>query len=183
MWRRSVAGSLPRRGVGCCVPLLTHLRSLDSISLCGRSGLLAPARLLPGLFFWPWRSCYGERRPSVSLTQIKATHALLRMIKPGSGRASGGAAVIGTFSLEGHGRLYIASARPRLHSSPCRMRAAQRFRGLPGRQEATSAKSHFPIAAQKERPPRGGLSEIRSGVLTRRLRCPLYFFHLFSCAP
>ena len=30
---------------------------------------------------------------------------------------------------------------------------------------------------------RGGLSEIRSGVLTGRLRCPLYFFQLFSCAP
>jgi hypothetical protein len=39
------------------------------------------------------------------------------------------------------------------------------------------------FVAQKERPPHGGLSEIRSGVLTRRLRCLLYFFQLFSCAP
>jgi hypothetical protein len=30
MWRRSVAGSLPRRGVGCCAPLLTHLCSHTS---------------------------------------------------------------------------------------------------------------------------------------------------------
>jgi hypothetical protein len=29
---------------------------------------------------WRRRSCYGERRPSVQLTQIKATHAQLRMI-------------------------------------------------------------------------------------------------------
>jgi hypothetical protein len=44
MWRRSVAGSLPRRGVGCCVPLLTHLPSLCiyNVSL-GQSGFLAPA--------------------------------------------------------------------------------------------------------------------------------------------
>jgi hypothetical protein len=48
-------------------------------------------------------------------------------------------------------------------------------------QKETSAKSL--MVAQKERPPRGGLSEIRSGVLTWRLRCPLYFFQLFSCAP
>jgi phospholipase C len=39
------------------------------------------------------------------------------------------------------------------------------------------------LARQKERPPRGGLSEIRSGVLTWRLRCPLYFFQLFGCGP
>ena len=45
------------------------------------------------------------------------------------------------------------------------------------------AKSQFLIVAKKERPPHGGLSEIRSGVLTRRLRRPLYFFQLFSCAP
>ena len=43
MWRRSVAGSLPRRGVGCCVPLLTRLPSLCiyNVSL-GESGFLAP---------------------------------------------------------------------------------------------------------------------------------------------
>ena len=62
IWCRSVAGSLPRRGVGCCVPLLTHLPSLciHSVSL-GQSGFLAPARLLPGLFFWRQRSCSGGR--------------------------------------------------------------------------------------------------------------------------
>ena len=62
VWCRSVAGSLPRRGLGCCVPLLTHLPSLciHSVSL-GQSGFLAPARLLPGLFFWRQRSCSGGR--------------------------------------------------------------------------------------------------------------------------
>ena len=52
--RRSVAGSLPRRGVGCCVPLLTHLRSQDihRRQPLGRSGFLAPAPpCWPGLFF------------------------------------------------------------------------------------------------------------------------------------
>lgn len=93
MRRRSVAGSLPRRGVGCCVPQLTHLRSQDihRRQPLGRSGFLAPAPpSWPGLFFWWWRSCCGERRPSVPLTQIKATDALLRMIKVGSGRPSQG---------------------------------------------------------------------------------------------
>jgi hypothetical protein len=53
---------------------------------------------------------------------------------------NGGVALIGdgiiniAGSSGGHGRLYIAAARPRLHSSPCRMRAAQRFRGLSNRQ-------------------------------------------------
>ena len=37
--------------------------------------------------------------------------------------------------------------------------------------------------SKKRKTAYGGLSEIRSGVLTRRLRCPLYFFQLFSCAP
>jgi hypothetical protein len=39
--------------VGCCVPLLTHLRSHTSTAsaVVPRSGFLAPARLLPGLFF------------------------------------------------------------------------------------------------------------------------------------
>ena len=52
--RRSVAGSLPRRGVGCRVPLLTHLRSQDihRRQPLGRSGFLAPAPpCWPGLFF------------------------------------------------------------------------------------------------------------------------------------
>jgi hypothetical protein len=42
---------LPRRGVGCCVPLLTHLPSyVHSVSL-GQSGFLAPAPpSRPGLF-------------------------------------------------------------------------------------------------------------------------------------
>ena len=95
--RRSVAGSLPRRGVGCCVPQLTHLRSQDihRRQPLGRSGFLAPAPpSWPGLFFW-WRpSYYGEQRPSVPPTQMKATHALLRMIKVSSvgpnSRAGGG---------------------------------------------------------------------------------------------
>ena len=100
--RRSVAGSLPRRGVGCCVPQLTHLRSQDihRRQPLGRSGFLAPAPpCWPGLFFWWRRSCCGERRPSVPLTQIKATDALLRMIKVGSGGAKlPGAAVIDPLS-------------------------------------------------------------------------------------
>ena len=107
--RRSVAGSLPRRGVGCCVPQLTHLRSQDihRRQPLGRSGFLAPAPpSWPGLFFWWRRSCYGEQRPSVPPTQMKATHALLRMIKVSSGGAK----------LQGRGRpwptrLPIASAR------------------------------------------------------------------------
>ena len=47
VWCRSVAGRLPRRGVGCCVPLLTHLRShgVCSVSL-GQSGFLARHRPL-----------------------------------------------------------------------------------------------------------------------------------------
>ena len=40
----------------------------------------------------------------------------------------------------------------------------------------------LPNRSAKRRTASGGL-RIRSGVLTRRLRCPLYFFQLFSCAP
>jgi hypothetical protein len=52
VWCRSVAGSQPRTGVGCCAPLLTRLPSLciHSVSL-GQSGFLAPAR-------HPGRGCF-----------------------------------------------------------------------------------------------------------------------------
>ena len=52
-------------------------------------GSAAPP-ILAQAVLWRRRSCYCERRPSVQLTQIKATHAQLRIINLGSGRARAG---------------------------------------------------------------------------------------------
>jgi hypothetical protein len=116
--RRSVAGSLPRRGVGCRVPLLTHLRSQDihRRQPLGQSGYLAPAPpSWPGLFFWWRRSCCGERWPSVPLTQNQSDPCAIAhdQSQLWRGQTPGpGAAVIDFSSLnEGHGRRHIAFAR------------------------------------------------------------------------
>lgn len=83
VWCRSVTGRLPRTGVSCCVPLLAslNLRVIHSVSL-PRLPRLSSCRG----FFWRRPSCYGERQPPMPLTQIRATHALPRMTKLGSGR-------------------------------------------------------------------------------------------------
>ena len=54
VWRRSVVGRLPRRGVGCCAPLLTYLRSPPHRRLfCPQSGFLSSATaILAGAIFW-----------------------------------------------------------------------------------------------------------------------------------
>jgi hypothetical protein len=64
VWCRSVAGSPSRRGLGCCVPLLTHLPSYGVRSVSPfRSGFLAPAPpSWPGLFFW-WRLAIATAQP------------------------------------------------------------------------------------------------------------------------
>jgi hypothetical protein len=63
--RRCVAGSLPRKGVGCCVPLLTHLcshTSTASVFVLLKAAFLAPARLLPGLFLLVAKALAANRR-------------------------------------------------------------------------------------------------------------------------
>jgi hypothetical protein len=64
------------------VPLLTHLNLLciHSVSHWLKRLPSPGTAILARAVFWRRRSRYGERRPSVQLTQIKATHAQLRMI-------------------------------------------------------------------------------------------------------
>ena len=45
------------------------------------------------------------------------------------------------------------------------------------------SKSHLLIVDKKKDRLAAVSLESRSGVLTRRLRCALYFFQLFSCVP
>jgi hypothetical protein len=74
----------------CAAADASSLPYVHSVSRCASKRLPSPGSALAGAFFWRRRSCRGERRPSVPLTQINATHALLRKIQVGQTPGRGG---------------------------------------------------------------------------------------------